>query len=121
MHHLALAKQSYCERFGATLVRESADHLEVALCGVRFLLRLKRRRAVTDLLGALPHQVPALSTVLTLDGADYERFALRVRRTGTPPFEFVFPPARREVPGEDAAECFVVRDCSDNYLKVRRA
>jgi extradiol dioxygenase family protein len=121
VHHLGLAKASYCDRFGATLVRETPDHLEVALCGVRFLLRLKRRRPTTDLLGQAPDQVPALSTVLTLEADDYARFALRMRRTGTPPFEFVFPPARREVPGEEPAECFVVRDCSDNYLEVRRA
>lgn len=61
VHHLGLAKQAYCDRFGATLVRETAEHVEVALCGMRFL------------------------------------------------------------PGEDAAECFVVRDCSDNHLEVRRA
>jgi extradiol dioxygenase family protein len=121
VHHLALAKESYCDRFGATLVRETPEHLEVALCGVQFLLRLKRRRPATDLLGQAPDQVPALSTVLTLEADDYDRFALRMRRTGTPPFEFVFPPARRQVPGEAPAECFVVRDCSDNYLEVRRA
>jgi hypothetical protein len=65
--------------------------------------------------------VRAEATVITLAPDDYERFAERVRRTGRPPFEFVFEPARREIPGEEPAHCFVITDGNENYIELRRA
>src|SRR5690606_32877181 len=114
--------QVYCDRFGGRVVREAEGLVEIELCGVNFSFRQRkpRRRGNADWVGEASNRVRADSTVVVLTPEDYDRLAERIRRTGTPPFEFACAPAYRGVPGESPAHGFGVRDGNGYHTQLAR-